>query len=235
MLIFKKILYGEGIKLYKEGELVEAFFFDLDRTLVRENITQRFLIQYFIKRPISFLQLVRLHWRLILKYHRHPRDLLLAHQLIAALIESNFDAVVFEAREFILKELHREIFIPIFIELKRAYHLGKKVVILSAAPHFIVEPIAKVLGPIDFHSTFYEGTYSGKLVVTQVLTGKEKKKIAEVYQKTFQLQRDQLSAYSDSIQDLELLSFVGSPVVVNPDSILKGIAIEENWRFIWVK
>ena len=40
----------------------------------------------------------------------------------------------------------------------------------------------------------------------------------------------QCAAYSDSINDLPLLSLVGRPVAVNPDSALRGEARQRGWE-----
>jgi phosphoserine phosphatase len=45
-------------------------------------------------------------------------------------------------------------------------------------------------------------------------------------------EKEQLAAYTDSIQDLLLLDAVGFPVAVNPDPALKRIAQQKGWRIL---
>jgi HAD superfamily hydrolase (TIGR01490 family) len=43
------------------------------------------------------------------------------------------------------------------------------------------------------------------------------------------------SFYSDSFNDLALLSMVGRPVVVDPDPRLEAVALRRNWQVLWLR
>ena len=156
----------------------------------------------------------------------------IAHQLILNLVQDEYDEVLKFTENFGLQVFQDDLFLPVYEEMRRAYHFGKKVVILSAAPDFIVKAISKGIGNIEAYGTVYRKNEFQTLVIHKILTGKEKASLAKKIQSELFLQKSDLTAYSDSIQDLELLCSVGQPVVVNPDPKLQQIAKEENWRSI---
>lgn len=212
--------------------MAEVYFFDLDRTLVKENITRKFLFSYFSNFPLSLLYKLSRNFPLFFKYQFDRGNLTTAHQLIAKMIEDEYERILDFSDRFWTKILFNEIFLPVYEELKFAQHCGKKIVILSAAPNFIVEPIAKKLGDIEAYSTTYQFDPIKGLEVKNILYGIEKAKIAHTIKEALKVEKKDLTAYSDSIQDIELLCFVGSPVVVNADKKLQNVARKENWRIL---
>lgn len=212
--------------------LAEVYFFDLDRTLVKVNITRKFLVRYFKNSPLSFIDKLSKNFSLFLKYQFHSTDLTVAHELIARMIEDDYHHVLEFSDQFWTSIVNKEIFLPVYEELKFAQHRGKKVVILSAAPNFIVDPIAKKLGDVEAYSTTYSYDQIKGLEVKNILFGIEKAKIANKIKEMLQVEKNDMAAYSDSIQDIELLCSVGYPVIVNADKKLREIAKKENWRII---
>lgn len=111
---------------------------------------------------------------------------------------------------------------------------GVEVWIVTAAPVEIAETISRRLGLTGALGTISEqvdGVYTGKLVGD--LLHKESKanaikKLAE--QKGFDLSL--CYAYSDSHNDLPMLSIVGHPIAVNPDSKLRQHANANGWPII---
>jgi HAD superfamily phosphoserine phosphatase-like hydrolase len=212
--------------------LAEIYFFDLDRTLVKVNITRKFLLSYFVDHPLKFLRKISANLPLLIRYQLTSKSLEVGHLLILGLIEEEYDEIVEFSKKFSLKMFEKELFLPVYEELREAFHTGKRIIILSAAPEFIVVSIAQALGISEAHGTTYCRANENQLYLKQILTGAEKAKIAKQIQAQFSLKKEEIAVYSDSIQDLELLCLAGQPVVVNPDKQLIKIAKEENWRTI---
>jgi HAD superfamily hydrolase (TIGR01490 family) len=212
--------------------LAEVYFFDLDRTLVKVNITSKFLVRYFRNSPLSFIEKLIKHFSLFLKHQLNPGDLRIAHELISKMIGDDYTRVLAFSSNFWTQIVNKEIFLPVYEELKFAQHRGKKIVILSAAPNFIVDPIAKKLGDVEAYSTTYTFDPINGIEVKNILYGIEKAKIVNTFRERLQIEKNDLTAYSDSIQDIEFLCSVGCPVIVNADKKLREIARRENWRVI---
>ena len=73
--------------------------------------------------------------------------------------------------------------------------------------------------------------YSGKLE-KKPLHGFYKAEKIEELSKLYSYNLDESYAYSDSINDLPLLTIVGNPNIVNPNKELETVAIKNNWRIL---
>lgn len=116
--------------------------------------------------------------------------------------------------------------------------------LISASPHFLVEPIGVALGflkenilSIQMEMTDCHRYYTGETL--GILTYQAGK--VEAYKQWCLLKYgeskalfDEVYFYSDSSNDIPLLSLVSDPVVINPDLILSHLAKVEKWkRYYW--
>jgi HAD superfamily hydrolase (TIGR01490 family) len=121
--------------------------------------------------------------------------------------------------------------------LARAYahqDAGVPVYILTAASQEMADVLARVLyfdGGLGSRSEIVDGRYTGrpagpfnyregKVLSMQEVAEREAIDLAVSH------------AYSDSESDLPMLRAVGHAVVVNPDAMLRRIALEEGWEVI---
>lgn len=109
---------------------------------------------------------------------------------------------------------------------------GEPVYLVTATPAELARVIADRLGFTGALGTVAEtegDVYTGRLV-SDVLHGEAKAEavVALAVQEGFDLER--CSAYSDSINDVPMLSLVGHPVAVNPDSALRDEARRRGWE-----
>ena len=124
--------------------------------------------------------------------------------------------------------------------LERAYdhqEQGRSVYIVTAALQEMADMLAHVLafdGGLGSQLEVVEGRYTGrpsgpfnyregKVISMRRLAEREGLDLAASY------------AYSDSESDLPMLRAVGHAVVVNPDSDLKRIAVQEGWEAIYLE
>lgn len=114
-----------------------------------------------------------------------------------------------------------------------AFHkaVGHRIVVASASPQPLVEPIANLL-EADFTLATQVGVEDGKLTgeVADFNHGRLKAAAVSRLADKQGWDLEQCWAYSDSISDLPLLELVGHPVAVNPDRALRHIATERDWR-----
>jgi HAD superfamily hydrolase (TIGR01490 family) len=114
------------------------------------------------------------------------------------------------------------------------YHLnaGQRVWLVTATPVELATIIARRLnltGALGTVAESQDGVYTGRLV-GEALHGAAKADAVAALAAREGLELDKCSAYSDSINDLPLLSMVGHAVAVNPDSALRAEAKRQGWE-----
>jgi HAD superfamily hydrolase (TIGR01490 family) len=109
---------------------------------------------------------------------------------------------------------------------------GERVWLVTAAPIEIAQIIARRLGLTGALGTVAEhenGVYTGRLV-GKMLHGPAKGEAVKALADREGLDLAACSAYSDSFNDLTMLSLVGDPCAVNPDARLRSYARQHGWR-----
>lgn len=109
---------------------------------------------------------------------------------------------------------------------------GQRVWLVTAAPIEIAQIIARRLGLTGAMGTVAEhddGVYTGRLV-GDMLHGPAKAEAVRALAAREDLELADCSAYSDSYNDLPMLSMVGDPCAINPDARLRAHAREHGWR-----
>ncbi len=109
---------------------------------------------------------------------------------------------------------------------------GQRVWLVTATPVELAQIIADRLGLTGALGTVAEtqdGVYTGRLV-GEVLHGEAKAAAVQAIAAREGLDLSRCAAYSDSINDMPMLSLVGRPVAVNPDSALRGEARQRGWE-----
>ena len=109
---------------------------------------------------------------------------------------------------------------------------GQRVWLVTAAPVEIASIIARRLGltgALGTVSEHVDGVYTGRLV-GEMLHGPAKAEAVRSLAEREGLDLQRCAAYSDSYNDLPMLSLVGDPCVINPDSKLRAHARANGWR-----
>jgi len=143
-----------------------------------------------------------------------------------------------------LLKRHRDAFIRERIEpsiLKKGQKLiekhrsgGDELLVITATIEFITKPIISLMGieqiiaPIP---EFANGAYTGKTVGIPSF-GKGKLQRLNQWLKKHNKTFDDITFYSDSHNDIPLLSAVTKPVAVDPDPILLKESKKRNWPII---
>lgn len=109
---------------------------------------------------------------------------------------------------------------------------GRQVWLVTAAPIEIATTIAGRLGLTGALGTVSEtrdGVYTGRLV-GELLHGEAKAEAVRALAVSEGLDLTDCSAYSDSANDIPMLTLVGDPCAVNPDARLRRHARANGWR-----
>lgn len=114
------------------------------------------------------------------------------------------------------------------------WHLdrGHRVWLVTAAPVEIASVIARRLdltGALGTVAEQRDGVYTGQLV-GEMLHGEGKAVAVTELAAREGLELDRCYAYSDSSNDLPMLSLVGHPCAINPDATLRSYAKANGWR-----
>ncbi|MGZ4591365.1 MAG: HAD family hydrolase [Actinomycetes bacterium] len=109
---------------------------------------------------------------------------------------------------------------------------GQRVWLVTATPVEVAGVIAQRLGLTGALGTVAEtqdGVYTGRLV-GEILHGEAKAEAVRALAAREGLDLARCAAYSDSANDIPLLSMVGQPCAINPDGKLRAHAREHGWR-----
>jgi HAD superfamily hydrolase (TIGR01490 family) len=215
-------------------DVVEATFFDLDKTVISKSSSLALSRPFFRAGLVTRPQLLRGIYAQIVylllgadeKRMDRAKDGLLA--LTKGWDREEVEEVVREALEEVVDPYIYQEALDL-IALHQA--LGRKVYIVSSSPEEVVRPLADRLGVDGVVATRAEsvdGKYTGKL---EFYCYREQK--AEAIQQLADAVGIDLSgsfAYSDSITDQPMLEAVGNPVAVNPDRELRRLALQRGWK-----
>jgi HAD superfamily hydrolase (TIGR01490 family) len=108
--------------------------------------------------------------------------------------------------------------------------LGHRVVLLSGALDFLLEPMKDLADDVLCSTLAQEnGTYTGELSGAPV-AGDARARMLASFARKRNVDLSRSYAYADAISDLPMLEAVGHPVAVNPDRRLRSAAAERGWQ-----
>jgi len=213
-----------------------AGFFDVDNTMLQGASVYYLARGLAARRYFSASDLVRFGMKQL-------RFRLLAAENGGDVSQAREQALAFVAGRPVdqLNHLAEEIFDELMAERIWAgthalarMHLdaGQRVWLVTAAPVEIGLVIAQRLGLTGAMGTVAEivdGVYTGRLVGGMMHGPAKAAAITDLAAKEG-LDLARCAAYSDSVNDVPMLSAVGRPVAVNPDSALRRVARERGWE-----
>jgi HAD superfamily hydrolase (TIGR01490 family) len=213
---------------------VAASYFDVDGTLVRTNLLHPTLF-YLTHQRTPFRSLGKI-----------ARTALRAPHMALAEMQDRrlFNEALFMAYEGMSKDrLHvladdafesvlRQNLYPHAKELvARCRDEGHDVVLVSGALDFLMTRLADHLGATHVIANRLEikdGFATGRLL-RPVVAGPEKARLVREHAREHGHDLDECFAYSDSYSDVPMLSVVGHPAAVNPDTRLARLAATYGW------
>jgi HAD superfamily hydrolase (TIGR01490 family) len=216
---------------------VPASYFDVDGTLVRTNLVH----------PTVYYLANQANPALSLKYL--GKALLKAPQMLYAELTDRrtFNEMLFSSYEGITEDRFLVLADDAFENvLKKALHPhakalvkrcidgGHEVVLVSGALDFLMHRLAKHLGAhhvIANRLEFKDGKATGRLL-RPVVAGPEKARLIREHAKERGHDLNDCFAYSDSYSDVPMLSVVGHPACVNPDTRLRQLAKAYSWPIV---
>ncbi len=220
-----------------KSEKIEAAFFDVDNTIIRGSSIFLFGKAAFKRKFFSRRDFWNFAWhqarfiargetaKTLSDVKDRPLGLVAGHKVeeLSSLTEIVYD-------DYITTKLW-----PETVRLAQEHmKAGREVWLITATPIEIAEIMARKLGLTGGLGTLVDrkdGVLTGKLVGS-ALHGKAKYKAMKKLAKDRNISLKRSYAYSDSHNDLPMLTHVGHPVAVNPDKILKTHAEAAGWKIL---
>lgn len=217
-----------------DGHQGEAAFFDVDNTLMRGASLFHLARKMYQKKAFTLRQAAGFAWKQAMFIVR-GEDLDDIHSVqnsaltLAAGIPADF---VTNVGEEVYDEMIASKIWPGTRALAEQHlRVGRKVWLVTATPIEVAEVIAsrlKLTGALGTVGEIKDGVYTGKLV-GEILHGPAKAVAIKALAEAEGIDLASSWAYSDSYNDIPLLTSVGHPVAINPDAKLRRHARDNNW------
>ncbi|AMC34809.1 HAD family hydrolase [Janthinobacterium sp. B9-8] len=208
--------------------------FDLDDTLIKGDSASLFL-QFLVNKGLADASMLTKEAELMQAYHQ---GLLQMEDYMSFTLQALKGRSIDEVGQWVADFIEQMIAPIVFAEARQviAQHRvqGDRVLIISATGDHIVGPIARFLGVADYLAIeldSQDGLYTGQ--TRGVLTYQQGKVLR--LEAWLQKERENLvgsSGYSDSRNDVPLLSVVRHAYVVNPDPHLQVIRLQQSWNLL---
>jgi HAD superfamily hydrolase (TIGR01490 family) len=214
--------------------VVEAAFFDLDKTVIAKASMVAFGRPLYREGLISRRVLARaVYGQLIYLYLGADEERLERMRDSVLALTKGWDQQ--KVRAIVEDTLHQVVEPIVYDEALDLIHehqaAGRRVFIISASPEEIVAPLSRYLGVDEYLATRStvdgDGRYTG--TTEFYCYGPNKAEAMSAIAAAQGIDLSASYAYSDSATDLPMLEVVGHPVAVNPDRELARVARERGW------
>ncbi|MGP6174795.1 HAD-IB family hydrolase [Corynebacterium sp. A21] len=213
-----------------------AAFFDVDNTLIQGSSLIVFAMGLARRRYFRLSEVLPIAWKQ-LKFRitgsENAVDVAEGRQQALAFIEGRrVDELVALCEEIVDSHMQDKAW-PGTRDLADMHlNAGHQVWLVSATPVQLAQILARRFGFTGALGTVAEvkdGKFTGRLV-GDILHGPGKMHAVAALAAIERLDLGQCTAYSDSVNDVPMLSMVGTAVAINPDKKLRKVAEERGWE-----
>jgi HAD superfamily hydrolase (TIGR01490 family) len=217
-------------------DLTAAAFFDVDNTLVQGSSLLHFgrglaARKYFTYRDVVGFVYAQIKFQVMGR--ENSDDVAAGRRKALAFIEGRSTAELTALGEEIYDDIIADKIWPGTRDLAQMHlDAGQQVWLVTATPYELAVTIARRLGLTGALGTVAEsvdGVFTGRLV-GEILHGTGKAHAVRSLAIREGLNLRRCTAYSDSYNDVPLLSLVGTAVAVNPDAQLRALARQRGWE-----
>jgi HAD superfamily hydrolase (TIGR01490 family) len=212
-----------------------AAFFDVDNTIMRGASIYHFARGLAARKMFTSRDLAKMTWKQMsmrVRGSEHAGHIASAREAALAFVAGIKVTEITRLGEEIYDETMADRIWEGTRELAQGHlDAGQRVWLVTATPVELAEIIARRLGLTGALGTVAEsvdGVYTGRLI-GGLLHGPAKAAAIAVLASREGLDLERCSAYSDSINDLPMLTTVGHPHAVNPDGDLRAEARRRGW------
>ena len=213
-----------------------AAFFDVDNTIMRGASMFHFAVGLARRNYFSFSQIAEFavkQMKFIASGSEDMEDMASATEAALSFVAGREVDEITHLGEAIFDEIMIDKLIPGSLALAQGHlDAGQQVWLVTATPIELASTIAKRLGLTGALGTVAQvedGRYTGHLDGPP-LHGLAKAEAVRALAAQEGLDLSRCWAYSDSSNDIPMLSAVGNPVAVNPEPTLRAHARDNDWR-----
>lgn len=213
-----------------------AAFFDVDNTMMRGASIYHFARGLATRGMFSTADLLRFAFGQAvfrMRGNENPEHIAVARETALAFVAgSKIDDVVRLGEEIYDEAMADRIWAGTRALAQAHLDAGQRVWLVTATPVELARVIAQRLGLTGALGTVAEtagGVYTGRLV-GDLLHGPAKAEAVRALARREGLDLTKCTAYSDSANDLPMLSLVGRAVAINPDAKLREHARGHGWE-----
>jgi len=212
-----------------------AAFFDVDNTIMRGASIFHFAVglakrNFFSAREITGFALKQV--KFVMSGSEDLEDMASATESALSFVEGRSIEELLRLGEDVFDDTMIDKLIPGTLALAQEHlDAGQQVWLVTATPVELATLFARRLGLTGALGTVAEardGIYTGRLVGPP-LHGLAKAEAVKALAQREEMDLAACSAYSDSANDIPMLSLVGHPVAVNPDPQLRAHAKAHDW------
>lgn len=215
-----------------------AAFFDLDNTVVQGSSLFPFASALVRNGNIGVTDLAHFAW-LNARFMATRTESLSGRDFVTAralelVAGQRVDDVLDLCRRTVPSIVRRRTNIGVVQEIRRHRAAGAQTWLVTASPVELALEIARVLGmtgALGTRARSRDGVYTGELA-GPILHGEMKADAITALAAVEELDLKECSAYSDSANDLPMLSLVGHVTVVNANRHLQALARENGWAIM---
>jgi HAD superfamily hydrolase (TIGR01490 family) len=222
-------------RLAPDPDLSAGAFFDVDNTIMRGASIYHFARGLAARKLFTPADLARMTWQQVslrVRGSEHAGHMASARQAALAFVAGYKVDEIAQLGEEIYDETMADRIWEGTRELaQRHLDAGQRVWLVTATPVELAEIIARRLGLTGALGTVAEsvdGVYTGRLI-GGLLHGPAKAAAIAALASREGLDLERCAAYSDSVNDLPMLTTVGHPNAVNPDGELRAEARRRGW------
>ncbi len=217
------------------ADLTAAAFFDVDNTMMQGASIFHFargLVarDFFTTGDLLRFALLQIKFRIS---GEDLDDMSRSREGALAFVAGRQVSQIVELGEEIYDDLMAHKIYPRTRELaQRHLDAGQRVWLVTATPVELAQIIARRLhltGALGTVAEQVDGVYTGRLF-GELLHGQAKAAAVRSLAAREGLDLRRCTAYSDSVNDVPMLSVVGTAVAINPDGALRDVARERGWQ-----
>lgn len=216
----------------EEGPHIAAYF-DMDRTLINDFSAKKFMTTRLFSGQTTVKEYLT-QFMTALVFSFGNRDFEILTKIAALGVKGIAEKAFVDLGQAVFDDYLATTIYPESRKLvEKHLAMGHKVVIVSAATTYQIEPIARELGITDVYATRMElrkGKFTGR--VAEMCWGEGKARAARTFAKQNDIDLAKSYFYSDAIDDYPLFKIVGNPIATNPDKALSQVAFENDWPIL---
>jgi len=207
--------------------------FDLDNTLI-DGDTEAIWTEYLFKKKVVDQEFVDTILDYYSQYEQGKLDIYEYQAYFCKPLLTLSPEAAAALRDQFVKKLKHRYRKRLFKHVKRFKTNGFTLLLITATNQFLAEAIAKQIAFENVICTKLKK--NGELFINEVegvpAFGEGKLTLLQNWLVEKNIEFEETWAYSDSHNDLPLLTWSQNPIVVYPDLVLRKYAIENNWHIM---